>query len=655
MSSPNSSERKLPSVLVVTGATRSGKTSIANYVASKFSGERVLVISQDDDFKKPSNMPKVSLQGAPYIKVAFWDKDECVDWDNLQARVNGALHRTDADAPTLIVIEGHMLLTRKFFYDIATHIICISVDKWKCFERRVNAGGKRQCYLPYMIEMWKEHQRRFGAVLNGDLSKIRFVDTARLFALDSVRDMDSLLALGTTDPTEFARVLLEDAPYPRGYVPFDRDSLKSSNFAADVKFADSALGMLFGNALGDAAGAPFEFHRGKQVNWNGNMTVPLVMSGRGGVRAAAPGAITDDFQMTLLALKCLIKNNMRFVGRDHAMAYVKWASSNPGGIGINTRALFQHAKIGDQERTYKKYLDAFAARHADKSNLSRSNGTLMRASAFAVIPSIDEAIAAAVGDCALSNDNVTSKLANAVYVCVLHRFLHRSTERPSMPTIDGDFLRSMRETLKLSSDDTDASLGELKTVDQTMLHAVESPQYDADLGDGDMFEIVNSQDKKGFVLAALWVAFRSLKRNIDLNESIGDTLRRVVNFGGDTDTNAAITGALLGAYHGFDKLKFTEAANFTVLMNVQYDYCTIKNVDNLTPRQLPTVFQTLFQKLYSSTSTNTTLDLESPSISSSSSTSKRSLSNDDDGDDDDETEDFDVESVRKEKRMKSNE
>jgi ADP-ribosylglycohydrolase len=53
-------------------------------------------------------------------------------------------------------------------------------------------------------------------------------------------------------------------------------------------------------------------------------------------------------------------------------------------------------------------------------------------------------------------------------------------------------------------------------------------------------------DHQGFVLVALRNAFHELLHAPSLEEGVVATVRR----GGDTDTNAAVTGALLGAVHG---------------------------------------------------------------------------------------------------------
>lgn len=58
----------------------------------------------------------------------------------------------------------------------------------------------------------------------------------------------------------------------------------------------------------------------------------------------------------------------------------------------------------------------------------------------------------------------------------------------------------------------------------------------------------NYQHIQGWVLIALQNAFYQLLHASNLEEGVVDTVRR----GGDTDTNAAIAGALLGAVWGLD-------------------------------------------------------------------------------------------------------
>lgn len=669
---PSDGEKKLR-VVVITGATRCGKTLLTEWLEKQSlrdSDERLAVIHQDDYWIDSSEMPKVSLQGAPYIKVTYWDADECVDWAELILHVEAQRNIIGDKAPTTLVIEGNMLLSQKYFLDIATEIVCISIDKWKCFDRRVASDSKRQCYLPYMIEMWKSHMKRFNLALkNKDaLQKMHFVPCEHLVELTQTSTtglasaINELIKPCTMSPSVFLLILNGDAPYPNTFTPIDIcrfDHLYGERFgnvlrlpetsANDTLLLHSLYAMLLGNAYGDAAGAWCEFHHQKPVVWaDGALNIPLVLSGRGGVRAAPPGAVTDDFQMTLTALKTLIKNNMRYVARDHVMAYIDWASQNPGGIGINTRALLQHPRIKDKARTYEKYLEAFREKHSDPTKLSKSNGTLMRASAFAAIKELSAAVAAAAADAEVTNNNTINRYANAIYVAIIYNIINRKVDvsKPLKSWINADFLDrdvNVAFLAEAASSGNSVDADEMRTVQTTLLHAIGAVSDSA----GDMSKLVNDKERKGYVLVALWVALRYYDTFYRESLSVREVLRRVVCLGGDTDTNAAITGALICSSLQLDQFCALEKDNLNVLMNCQYDYATVKNINNLRPSSLPKVMEQLFYKL-----TSTPQPTAEQSSSTEASTSATSVGDKKKRDDDDGTEEFDVEIVRKEKQQK---
>lgn len=58
---------------------------------------------------------------------------------------------------------------------------------------------------------------------------------------------------------------------------------------------------------------------------------------------------------------------------------------------------------------------------------------------------------------------------------------------------------------------------------------------------------IDTNKNMGFVKIAFHYAFLFLKNGVSYEEGI----KRILKKGGDTDTNAAIVGGLLGALHGF--------------------------------------------------------------------------------------------------------
>ena len=636
-------------------------------------------------------MPKVNLQGAPYIRVANWDVKESVDWQKLCNRLFTVI--SAATDKTTIVVEGTMLLECETLVKLATDFICIEIDKWECFERRRLSDGKRQKHLPYMLEMWRLHCERFRRALQtlSRSTEFMFLNQIELRKiLDSAGQdrgdrslCDWLSDVATFDATDFVFLISNDDEEQW----FQPDEFQRRIFIApEHKLLGDALvqamptdfvlraqlktlfAIYLGVALGDASGAPFEFHHGKPVLWNdGQLTVPLIISGRGGVRGAPAGAVTDDFQMTLLALKTLIKNNMRFDSTAHIEAYIDWASKRPGGIGKNTVALFQHDPTVSKQLMLQKYIIAFNKRHEHLLGCSMSNGTLMRASAFVAIPSLSEAIAAAVGDALVSNSNVVNAFANAIYVFILHQIVYMARTIETLSTwLDRKTIEDIyNEYIATNTDIRLRSELAANEVIVAVLDALNSPDCETarkelNMPECELKNLINDKDQKGYVLVALWVALRYTVRATTHKWSFGTAIRNVVQLGGDTDTNAAITGALLATSRVrttlstksvdtcLDVLCETEASNLATLLNVPYRFSTLRIVDGLYPARLgeelallPAAWTKFFAKpddnvgsIADPLPVATSSSVATTSTSTSTTATKKRSNDDDDNDDD---------------------
>jgi ADP-ribosyl-[dinitrogen reductase] hydrolase len=282
---------------------------------------------------------------------------------------------------------------------------------------------------------------------------------------------------------------------------------------------DRAQGCLVGVVLGDALGAPHEFFRGAQytgrlehpsrffTRWQGNYILP-------------PGQVTDDSEMTLTLARTLLRAG-GYNADSAAMAYIEWANSGIRSMGTNTRGLFKGIKT---LKGYRARMAKVLALPLDQR--SQSNGAMMRCSPLSLLEG-DDCI---VADCSLTNPHPVPVDANVVYVNALME-AQRGVPRE----------RILADALSR------AQTPEVREILRTV-------------GNGEQREV---KEKKGWCLHALWCAFTALSRSGNYQESID----WVIGLGGDTDTNAAITGALLGSYLGLDAVLAEErtADNFRVL------------------------------------------------------------------------------------------
>lgn len=269
---------------------------------------------------------------------------------------------------------------------------------------------------------------------------------------------------------------------------------------------DCVQGTLVGVVLGDALGAPHEYCRnlaytGKLehssqffTRWQGSYTLP-------------PGQVTDDSEMTIILARSLLQGG----GYDPdkvALSYMEWANSGVRTIGTNTRGLFKGIKT---LKGYKARISKIL--RLPLSERSQSNGSLMRCSPLSVLKD-DECIEA---DCNLSNPHPVTIDCNRVYVNAL-RDCQRGLSREEIVSLA--LLRSQTEEVK-----------------ETLQGALSEGERDV-------------REKRGWCLHSLWCAFRAFSRFDSYSEAIG----WVIRLGGDTDTNAAITGGLMGAHMGLNAM-----------------------------------------------------------------------------------------------------
>jgi ADP-ribosylglycohydrolase len=284
---------------------------------------------------------------------------------------------------------------------------------------------------------------------------------------------------------------------------------------------DQIRGVLAGVMLGDALGAPYEF-RGHGIKEYSRELQHIVKLPRRYQPALyfPVASITDDSEMTLMTVQNLVKNHGKFSPEDAILQYMEWANSGMKMMGINTRALFHGIK------TVRGYKNRIAKMNVEGT---QSNGALMRCSVLAISGNTK---AEFLEDCKLTNPGKVALDTNQVYFDVINNLLRK------------------KEPL----DDVKA---ETKEVDEILDQAIKG-------------EPRNIKMSKGWCLNALWISLVSIL-HMGEDESYGDVIERVIRDypGSDTDTNAAITGALLGAKFGFEKLMETQRENFQKILEAE--------------------------------------------------------------------------------------
>jgi ADP-ribosylglycohydrolase/fructose-1,6-bisphosphatase/inositol monophosphatase family enzyme len=275
--------------------------------------------------------------------------------------------------------------------------------------------------------------------------------------------------------------------------------LERGRAEADAGRLARAQGCLLGQVAGDSLGGLVEFDAADEVRrQHPDGPRRLVDGGRWDILAGQP---TDDSEMALALARTIVARG-GFEREAAGDAYRAWLRSSPFDVGGTVSAALR-----------------------DRPNpASQANGSLMRASPLGVhAHAMTPALAAELArqDSSLTHPNpVCGDAAAALVVAIAHAV--REGDGP-----EGAF-RAAEEWAR----DAGAAL--------LVREALEAARHEAPRCD--------TPGSEGWVRIALQNAFHELANAPGLEEGVVATVRR----GGDTDTNAAIAGALLGAVHGRD-------------------------------------------------------------------------------------------------------
>lgn len=270
---------------------------------------------------------------------------------------------------------------------------------------------------------------------------------------------------------------------------------------------DRACGALLGSAVGDALGAGYEFGSAP-IGPDG----PAMIGG--GLGGFAPGEWTDDTSMTW----CIADVAARGIDlrsddgqTEVAQRFRAWFETGPADIGIHTSKLLQ--QVGPAP-TGRALLAASYDLH-ERTGHTAGNGSLMRTAAVA-LPYLDDP--AAVADAARKTSALTHFDPRAGEACVLWSLAIRHA------VVEGEL---------------DVRLG-LDLLDADAVAFWSARIEEAETRDPGTFR------PNGWVVAAFQAAWSAIAHSDGLEAG----LAAAIAIGDDTDTVAAIAGALLGARWG---------------------------------------------------------------------------------------------------------
>lgn len=277
---------------------------------------------------------------------------------------------------------------------------------------------------------------------------------------------------------------------------------------------DRAIGAVIGSAVGDALGAGYEFVERPDKD---------DVSMRPGTLTGEPaGYWTDDTAMAIAILETAARHGT-LTSAEAANAvgdcFLDWYRSNPRDVGMQTSTVLGQATIGAD-------LTAIAARELVRKPNGAGNGSLMRTGPVALAHLGDnEALALA----ARAMSSLTHPNSYASDACVLWTFAIDSAIRT------GELI---------------GPRAGLPFIEPARRSRWEEWIHEAETRDPREFT------PNGYVVTAFQAAWSTIHATIDVADPLVEGLRTAVSIGNDTDTVAAIAGALLGAANGVTSIPF---------------------------------------------------------------------------------------------------
>jgi len=302
-----------------------------------------------------------------------------------------------------------------------------------------------------------------------------------------------------------------------------------SLFEADA--ISHRCGALMGLAIGDALGTTNEFKTLKAPVFPGLAIGPLEDIKGGGPFGVKAGQVTDDTQMACCLYLSLATHGAYDI-RDAAQRYVAWAKHafDVGGQISSALAVMKP----QQPTSAGRAIWLAAGKHP------AANGSLMRTAPIgALLAAPIERRTAAVLDSAITHFDPKCRISCAA----LDSAIAAGIAGASAEEMHGAAVAEVADAAALIGEDYESD---------DLSKAIEAVREDlglASTADPDLYgDTVHIQKSQGFVRVAFRLAFWELLHRDGFAEAVLD----VANRGGDADTNAAITGALVGSAVGIE-------------------------------------------------------------------------------------------------------
>lgn len=275
-----------------------------------------------------------------------------------------------------------------------------------------------------------------------------------------------------------------------------------------VESRERVVGAILGLAVGDALGAPFEFRRAPEI------PSPLPAFEHAWM-SLPPGTWTDDTAMARNLWTSLVAHHGELDLDDVLARHLAWLATGPPDVGNQASAALREAQRGTPE-------PARAVFERRGPEVSAGNGSVMYCAPLGVARARDPG---RLLDEAPALSRLTHWDGRCQTACLAVTWTAAALVRGDDPE------SAVRTALEVAAEREGGEELEYLVGEAGRARPLDGPDM-------------------GFTLFTAGIALRVAGEGLGFE----DGLRHVVGLGGDTDTNAAVAGALLGALHGAEAI-----------------------------------------------------------------------------------------------------
>jgi len=285
--------------------------------------------------------------------------------------------------------------------------------------------------------------------------------------------------------------------------------------------------VMLGLAVGDSLGAPFEQPASATEpskllkGWDGEY-----LEGHGLHTSRKKGEWTDDTGMAVALAEALVSSKS-FNTEAVSEKYHAWYCATPRTLigGTILKAMGHYGAHGDEDLCGVEG--------------SEGNGSAMRCAPIGLFHRVDTKLAMDVArlDARITHKSLEAEEGSAAVAGMVSRAFFNGYAKNSGRT--HDFLPEVTSLLRPSKI-------------RDLLGSIPKITNSLDIDAGHLQEFLAKNGTKGHVLQTVPAAIACFV----LTNSFAEAVKAAIRAGGDTDTTAAITGAIAGAYYGLFHIPF---------------------------------------------------------------------------------------------------